>query len=95
MIIPDVIGRGWSKKNELIIPIWFIGDQFPPTLTKSKEDETSVKNGEPGNKKRKIRSRMQEYSIPCPPSSSSDSSEWEQWHADDFVSDSYSDDSDW
>ena len=36
MIIPKLKGRGWYMKDGKILPIWYVGEQLPPSLTKRK-----------------------------------------------------------
>ena len=36
MIIPKPEGRGWYMKDRIILPVWYVGEQLPPSLTKRK-----------------------------------------------------------
>ena len=37
MTIPSIDGRGWYEEDGLILPVWFTGNQFPPSLSRSKK----------------------------------------------------------
>ena len=43
MNIPNIDGRGWCKRNDIIVPVWYIGQQLPPSLTRSKPIKTEQK----------------------------------------------------
>ena len=36
MIIPKLVGRGWYMKDGNILPVWYVGEQLPSSLTKRK-----------------------------------------------------------
>ena len=43
MNIPNIDGRGWCKRNDIIVPVWYIGQQLPPSLTRSKPIKKGAK----------------------------------------------------
>ena len=103
MVIPSLKGRGWNDNSESIVPVWFEGNQLPPSLTRSKKT-TAMKTKEgrktevgPSKKKAKIDEQTTyEYSSYSTASgSSSNSSGWEVWEDEDFLSDASSNDPDW
>ena len=49
MIIPKLEGRGWYMKKVKILPVWYVGEQLPPSLTKRKTRQ-SVNSSKYANK---------------------------------------------
>ena len=103
MTIPSIEGRGWYLKDDLILPMWFEGNQIPPSLVRSKK--RCVKKGEntKSAKKKKFcenektfnESSRGDSSSSSSDSSSDTSSDWEAWEDGDFDSDSSDNDPDW
>ena len=49
MIMPKLEGRGWYMKDGKIPPVWYVGEQLPPSLTK-KNTRKSVNSSKYANK---------------------------------------------
>ena len=94
IIIPSLEGRGWHESGGNILPVWFEGNQFPPSLSRSKKRDANVgnrsslnrNNGKPSQNKKtepiKKKLKLDESSTPCTyeySSSSSSSSTSSEW----------------
>ena len=55
--IPSLEGRGWKESEGSIIPVWFEGDQFPPVLSRSKNNVNSKKKNRKSSNKESSRKR--------------------------------------
>ena len=103
--LPSVEGRGWYEAEGLILPVWFQGDQLPPSLSRSKKRGANggFKTTKPPPCKRKSGGDEQNSNYDRSSSSSSisdlssdTSSGWKAWDEGDIDSDSSSDDDpDW
>lgn len=66
-------GWKWCEKQELVVPIWFIGDQLPPSLRKKRraktkntddaDDEEPAGQKEPGQQRRKYKQKKTTRSV--------------------------------
>ena len=102
MSMPSIDGRGWYEGDGLILPVWFTGNQFPPSLSRSKKrcankggaNTKSAKKNKPGYDEKALSESSHGESSPSSSecdSSSDASSDWE-----DFDSESPNDDNpDW
>ena len=46
MIISKLKGRGWYMKDGKILPVWYVGEQLPPSLTKRKTRSDVADDGD-------------------------------------------------
>ena len=46
----NALKNGWKKRDNVLVPLWFIGPQFPPSVAKKRYDGYEANDEKKGTK---------------------------------------------